>query len=75
LRGWRGIGGILVPLIIAFSLVATVYGIFSNKIVFENRTFQTMAGENVALYGKGLYYKDSVSVASQAKAQGSWEQW
>ena len=59
----------LVLMIIILSLIATLYGFFSNNIVYENKTFQTIDGETVTLYGKGLYYKDSVSGASQVKAQ------
>jgi hypothetical protein len=60
---------ILVLLIVIFSLIATVYGIFSNKTIYENRIFETIEGETVTLYGKGLYSKESISGASQAKAQ------
>ena len=60
---------ILVLLIIILSLIVTLYGFFSNNAVYDNRTFQTIDGQTVNLYGKGLYHKDSVSGASQAKAQ------
>ena len=59
----------LVLLIIIFSLNASIYGFFSNYVVFENKTFQTISGEIITLYGKGLYYNDSVSMVPQAKAQ------
>jgi len=60
---------ILVLMVIIISLIVTLYGFFSNNTIYENRTFQTIDGETVPLFGKGLYYKDSVSGASQAKAQ------
>lgn len=65
----KNLNNLLVFSIIGIALIVTIYGVFSSKIVFENRTFKTIDGETVALYGKGLYYKDSVSGASQAKAQ------
>ena len=63
------INNILVLLIIILSLIASIRGYFSNNVVFENKTFLTINGETVTLYGKGLYYNDSVSMASQARAQ------
>jgi hypothetical protein len=63
------INNILVVLIIGFSIIVSGYGFFSNKIVYEDKMFQSINGENVTLYGKGLYYNDSISIASQARAQ------
>jgi len=60
---------ILVILIIFFSFIASGYGFFSDKTVYENKTIQSINGESVTLYGKGVYYNDSVSGASQARAQ------
>jgi hypothetical protein len=37
--------------------------------VYENKSIKTINGETVTLYGKGLYYNDSISLASQARAQ------
>ena len=65
----KTINNVLVFLVIIFSLIAAAYGFFSDKIVFENKTFQTINGETVTLHGKGLYFNDSVSGASQARAQ------
>ena len=65
----KTLNNILVSFIIMLSFIVTIYGFFSNKIVYENKTFQTIDGGTVTLYGKGLYYKDSVSGASQVKAQ------
>jgi hypothetical protein len=63
------INNILVLLIIILSLIVTTYGIFSNKTVYENKSFLTLHEESVVLYGKGLYHNDSISMASQARAQ------
>jgi hypothetical protein len=60
---------ILVILVIILSIVASVYGFFSNNVVHENKTFLSINEETVNIYGKGLYYNDSVSMASQARAQ------
>lgn len=60
---------ILVGLIILLSLIASSYGFFSNKAAYLEKTIQTINGDTVTLYGKGLYYNDSVSLASQARAQ------
>jgi len=65
----KTVNNFLVLLIIILSLIVTLYGLLSNNTVYENKTFQTIDGKAVTLYGKGLYYKDSVSGASQAKAQ------
>jgi len=59
----------LVLLIIIISIFVSAFGFFSNKVVYENKTVQTINGDNVVLYGKGVYYNDSISVASQAIAQ------
>ena len=61
--------GVLVILIIIFSLTASSYGFFSNNKIFENKTFLAISGEAVDLYGRGLYHNDSVSGASQIRAQ------
>jgi hypothetical protein len=60
---------ILILLIIIFSLIVSAYGFFSNKMFYENKTVTTIHGEIVGLYGKGLYCNESVSMASQARAQ------
>ena len=65
----KTVNSVLVLLIIVFSLIASAYGFFSDNIVSENKTFQTISGQAVALHGKGLYCNDSVSGASQARAQ------
>jgi hypothetical protein len=63
------VDNILVIFIIVFSIIASFYGFFSNNEVYENKTFLSINGETVNIYGKGLYYNDSVSVASQGRAQ------
>jgi hypothetical protein len=63
------LNNILVILIAVFSIIVSSYGFFSNNVVYENKTFQSIHGESVNIYGKGLYYNESVSIASQARAQ------
>lgn len=65
----KTVNNILVLLIIIFSSIVSIYGFFSDNIVFESKTIQTINDETVTLYGKGLYYNDSISMASQARAQ------
>lgn len=65
----KTLNNVLVLVIIIFSLVASIYGFFSDKIVFENKTFESINGEIITLYGKGLYFNDSVSMVPQARAQ------
>jgi hypothetical protein len=60
---------ILVIFVIILSIVASFYGFFSNNVVYENKTFLSINDETVNIYGKGLYYNDSVSMASQGRAQ------
>jgi hypothetical protein len=59
----------LIIFIAIFSIIASFYGFFSNNVVYENKTFLSINDETVYIYGKGLYYNDSVSMASQARAQ------
>ena len=65
----KTINSILVGFIIILALIASSYGFFSSKIIYENKTFQAINGETIKLHGKGLYYNDSVSMAAQARAQ------
>jgi len=60
---------ILVCFIILFSIIVAYTGFFSNESMDEGKKFETVNGEIVTLYGKGLYHKESVSMASQARAQ------
>jgi hypothetical protein len=60
--------GILVLMIIALSIFASGYGVFSNQGNGQSE-FKSIFGESITLYGKGLYKNDSVSMASQAIAQ------
>ena len=55
-------------LIAILSIITTTTGIFSNQIK-EYDDIITVFGENIQLYQKGLYARDSVSMASQALAQ------
>jgi len=65
----KTVNNILIILIIVFSLIVSSYGFFSNKNVYEDKTFLSLNDEIVSLYGKGLYYNDSISMASQFRAQ------
>ncbi|MCL2114908.1 MAG: hypothetical protein FWH29_01635 [Methanobrevibacter sp.] len=65
----KTINTLLVVLIIILSFIVAGYGFFSNENIGEFETFQAINGETVTLYGKGLYYKDSIAMASQARAQ------
>ncbi|MEH7492837.1 hypothetical protein [Neobacillus niacini] len=58
----------LVMLITIFSVFATSYAIISNQGQGEYE-YQSIFGETVSIYGKGLYRHDSVSMAAQAIAQ------
>jgi hypothetical protein len=59
---------ILVFFITILSIVATSYAIVSNQGpgAYE---YQSIFGETISIYGKGLYKHDSVSMAVQAIAQ------
>lgn len=58
----------LVMLITLFSVFATSYAIISNQGQGEYE-YQSIFGETVSIYGKGLYSHESVSMAAQAIAQ------
>lgn len=55
-------------LIIILAAVATGVGLFSSNDG-ETRAFTTLWGEEVSLYGKGLYRNDTITYASQELAQ------
>ena len=59
---------ILSLVILALSLSAALTGLFSRQVK-EYEDVTTVFGQNVQLYQKGLYARDSVSMASQAIAQ------
>ncbi|WP_207752991.1 hypothetical protein [Clostridium yunnanense] len=59
---------ILSVLIALLSLLAAIYGVFSNQI-YDKTEFTTIGGEIVKMYGRGIYHNDSVSIASQAISQ------
>ncbi|MFB3169512.1 hypothetical protein P5G62_020590 [Neobacillus sp. 179-C4.2 HS] len=59
---------LLVILITILSIFATSYAIMSNQGPGEYE-YQSIIGETVSIYGKGLYSHDSVSMAAQAIAQ------
>lgn len=59
---------VLVFVIVLLSFVASVSGIFSRQGQGKYE-FKSINGQTVPIYGRGLYKNDSVSVATQAKAQ------
>ncbi|WP_407312704.1 hypothetical protein [Desulfosporosinus sp. SB140] len=59
---------ILVFCIVLLSLVSTVFGIVSNQGNGQY-AFQSLRGETVTIYGKGLYHYDSVPMVAQGIAQ------
>lgn len=59
---------VLSMLIIVLALLSALTGVLSNEVK-EYADVTTSFGETVQLYQKGLYARDSVSVASQAIAQ------
>lgn len=59
---------VLSMLIIILSIVAALTGILSDELKVHSDIF-TVFDEKIELYQKGLYAKDSVSMASQAIAQ------
>jgi hypothetical protein len=56
-------------LIIILSLFISAYGLLSDKSINEEKIFTTIHGDEITLYGKGIYHNDSVSGASQIRAQ------
>ena len=59
---------IISVIVIILSFIASVKGVFSNEVhVYPNVI--TAFGEEVELYQKGIYARDSVSMATQAIAQ------
>ncbi len=65
---YRKVVSILTSLIILLSIIAAITGIFSNNVEMH-ADITTVRGEIVQLYNKGLYARDSVSMAAQAIAQ------
>lgn len=59
---------ILTAIIVILALIASSYGVFS-KGGQEGTVFQSLRGDAVKIYGKGLYRNESVSMAAQAIAQ------
>jgi len=59
---------VLVAIIIIFSAITSFTGIFSNKGNGQY-TITSIHGEEVTLYGKGIYKNDSISLVAQGIAQ------
>lgn len=64
----KNIVNLLVICIAILSLIAASYGLFSTGGVGEH-SFKSINGANVTIYGSGLYKNDSISTASQGRAQ------
>lgn len=61
---------VLVIIIAVLSFVASAMGVFSGQgDISEQQLFLSLHGENIMLYGNGIYQNDSVSVAVQGIAQ------
>ena len=59
---------VLCLIIVGLSVFAAGFGLFANEGKGEYN-FTSIHGETVQIYGRGLYSQDSVSMASQARAQ------
>lgn len=60
--------GLLVFIIVALSLLASAFGVFSSDGPGQYE-FTSLHGQKVPIYGTGLYKNDSLSMAVQARAQ------
>lgn len=58
---------ILVCVISIFSIVVCFAGLYLNSGIGKYE-FKSITGENIEIYGKGLYKNDSISVVAQGKA-------
>lgn len=65
----KRINNMIVGLIIILATMTALFGILSNQSINEHEVIQTIFGESVTLYGKGLYHNESISMASQVIAQ------
>jgi hypothetical protein len=65
---FKGIINVLVSIILLLSLALSAYSIFKNEDLGPTK-FTSIHGEEVQIYGKGIYQNDSLSMAVQAKAQ------
>ena len=65
---FKNVISVLVMVIAILALGACAYGVFSGGGP-GSYEFLSINGENVQIYGKGLYQKDSISIATQGIAQ------
>lgn len=65
----KRLNNLLVGSIIILATITALFGILSNQSINEHQVVQTIFGESVTLYGKGLYHNESISMASQVIAQ------
>lgn len=59
----------LVFFIAAAAMLTTIISLFYNKDFQTNKQIQSINGQIIPLYGKGIYRNDSISMAMQAKGQ------
>jgi hypothetical protein len=59
---------VLSLIIIIFAVISAGYGLFASGGAGEY-SYESIRGETIQIYGKGLYAYDSVSMAAQARAQ------
>ena len=59
---------ILVLIITVLSTIAALVGVFSNN-ASEISEFKSIHGEQVEIYGKGIYKNDSIAIVAQGRAQ------
>lgn len=59
----------LVFAIAAMAAVVSAFGLFYNQEINVGEQMETLNGQMVNLYGKGIYHNDSISMAVQAKGQ------
>lgn len=64
----KRIVSLLVMCILLLALLCVIVGLFSDTPIGQEN-FTSVHGEQVALYGKGIYGYDSLSMAVQGKAQ------
>jgi hypothetical protein len=64
----RKIDCLVIAIAIVASIVAAI-GLFYSSPVNAGRQVETISGQMVELYGRGIYHNDSLSMAVQAKGQ------
>lgn len=65
----KKLNNVIITLICILAVVATTYGIFSDRVMNNYQTVTSIHNEIVTLYGRGLYHNESISMAAQVRAQ------